>query len=158
MSEMSAPITDQPAGAEQPTTSRRALLCCGAAVLAGGSVLAVAGCGPTDNIAKGDAKAASSGPVDLGPASAVPVGGGKVFADQRIVVTQPSAGQYKAFSARCTHAGCLVDQVTSKVIQCPCHGSQFNMADGTVANGPAASPLPAYQVTVSGGNLTVTPS
>ncbi|MGF1426956.1 Rieske (2Fe-2S) protein [Kitasatospora sp. LaBMicrA B282] len=150
-----APSAAAAEAAEQSTTTRRALLCCGAAVLAGGSALAVAGCGPTNSIAKGDAQT-SAGPVDLGPASAVPVGGGKVFADQRIVVTQPTAGQYKAFSARCTHAGCLVDQVTKNLIQCPCHGSRFNFADGTVANGPAQSPLPAYQVTVSGGNLTVT--
>ncbi|MCX4746270.1 Rieske (2Fe-2S) protein [Kitasatospora sp. NBC_01287] len=146
----------QATGSTEPTTTRRTLLCCGAAVLAGGSALAVAGCGPSNSIAKGDSKSSSSGPVDLGPATAVPVGGGKVFADQRIVVTQPSAGQYKAFSARCTHAGCLVDQVKDNLIQCPCHGSRFNVADGSVADGPAPSPLPSYQVTVTGGNLSVT--
>jgi Rieske Fe-S protein len=142
---------------QTPTTTRRTLLCCGAAALAGGSALALSGCSSSGGSAKSEAKAPPS-PVDLGDASAVPVGGGKVYPDQRIVVTQPTAGQYKAFSARCTHAGCLVDQVKSNLIQCPCHGSRFNIADGTVADGPAPSPLPSYQVAVAGGKLTVTPS
>lgn len=141
---------------QTPTTTRRTLLCCGAAALAGGSALVLSGCESSGG-SKSQAKAAPT-PVDLGDASAVPVGGGKVYADQRIVVTQPTAGEYKAFSARCTHAGCLVDQVKNNQIQCPCHGSRFNIADGSVADGPAPSPLPSYQVAVAGGKLTVTPS
>lgn len=89
---------------QKPTTTRRTLLCCGAAALAGGSALTLSGCDSSGGSAKSEAKAPPS-PVDLGDASAVPVGGGKVYPDQRIVVTQPTAGQYKAFSARCTHAG-----------------------------------------------------
>ncbi|MCC9306405.1 Rieske (2Fe-2S) protein [Kitasatospora sp. RB6PN24] len=156
---------------ESPVTSRRTLLCCGAAVLAGGSALAVAGCsssaGSTDSSAgstNGSAgSSATSGqksaaPVQLGPASAVPVGGGTVYREQRIVVTQPTQGQYKAFSARCTHAGCIVDQVAAGTIQCPCHGSRFAIADGSVTDGPAPKPLPDYPVTVDNGQLTVTPS
>ncbi|MFJ6621670.1 Rieske (2Fe-2S) protein [Kitasatospora sp. NPDC091335] len=137
-----------------PTASRRTLLCGAAAVLAAGGTVAVTGCGSSASGGSGAAK----GPVDLGPASAVPEGGGKVFREQKIVVTQPAAGQYKAFSAKCTHAGCIVDQVKNAQIQCPCHGSRFAVADGAVQDGPAPSPLPAYTVTVEGGNLKVTPS
>jgi Rieske Fe-S protein len=144
--------------AESSTTSRRTLLCCGAAVLAGGSALAVSGCASSANSSNSSTSAQSQGPVQLGPASDVPVGGGKVYRDKRIVVTQPTQGQYKAFSARCTHAGCIVDQVDSGTIQCPCHGSRFAIADGSVTDGPAPSPLPSYPVTVQGGQLTVTPS
>ncbi|MGW7442734.1 Rieske (2Fe-2S) protein [Kitasatospora sp. NPDC054795] len=137
-----------------PTASRRTLLCGAAAVLAAGGTVAVTGCSSSSS----SGNSAPKGPVDLGPASAVPEGGGKVYREQKIVVTQPTAGQYKAFNARCTHAGCLVDQVKNNQIQCPCHGSRFAITDGAVQDGPAPSPLPAYTVTVEGGNLKVTPS
>ncbi|MFD4658900.1 Rieske (2Fe-2S) protein [Kitasatospora sp. NPDC058444] len=136
-----------------PAASRRTLLCGAAAVLAAGGTVAVTGCSSSSSD-----HGAPKGPVDLGPASAVPEGGGKVYREQKIVVTQPTAGQYKAFNARCTHAGCLVDQVKNNQIQCPCHGSRFASTDGAVQDGPAPSPLPAYTVTVEGGNLKVTPS
>ncbi|MFJ2865362.1 Rieske (2Fe-2S) protein [Kitasatospora sp. NPDC087314] len=139
-----------------PATSRRTLLCGAAAVLATGGAVAVTGCGSATS--SSGASTAAKGPVDLGPASAVPEGGGKVFREQKIVVTQPAAGEYKAFSAKCTHAGCIVDQVKNQQIQCPCHGSRFAITDGAVQDGPAPSPLPAYTVTVDGGNLKVTPS
>ncbi|MEV7773267.1 Rieske (2Fe-2S) protein [Kitasatospora sp. NPDC086791] len=142
-----------------PTASRRTLLCGAAAVLAAGGTVAVTGCGSSSSSSSSSGTAsAPQGPVDLGPASAVPEGGGKVFREQKIVVTQPTAGQYKAFSAKCTHAGCIVDQVQKEQIQCPCHGSRFGIVDGAVQDGPAPSPLPAYTVTVEGGNLKVTPS
>ncbi|MBV2151475.1 Rieske (2Fe-2S) protein [Kitasatospora sp. SUK 42] len=139
-----------------PATSRRTLLCGAAAVLAAGGTVAVTGC--SSSASSSGSSSAPKGPVDLGPASAVPEGGGKVFREQKIVVTQPTAGQYKAFSAKCTHAGCIVDQVKKEQIQCPCHGSRFAIADGAVQDGPAPSPLPAYTVTVEDGNLKVTPS
>ena len=92
------------------------------------------------------------GPV-LGPVSDVPVGGGKVFTDAKIVVTQPTAGQYKAFTAVCTHAGCLVAKVENNTIDCPCHGSKYSVTDGSVVGGPAPAPLAAVNVTVKGGNI-----
>ncbi|WP_433002916.1 Rieske (2Fe-2S) protein [Kribbella sp. CA-294648] len=88
----------------------------------------------------------------LGPVSDVPVGGGKVFAD-KIVVTQPKAGEYKGFSAICTHKGCPVKTVENNTINCPCHGSKFSVEDGSVKAGPATSPLAPIQVTVQGGNI-----
>lgn len=139
--------------AESPATSRRTLLCGAAAVLAvGGGTLAVAGCSSSSS------GGSSAGPVEVGPAADVPVGGGKVYREQKIVVTQPTEGQYKAFSAKCTHAGCIVDQVKASQIQCPCHGSRFSITDGAVQEGPAPTPLPSYQVAVEGGNLKVTKS
>ena len=79
----------------------------------------------------------------LGPVSDVPVGGGKVFQDAKIVVTQPTAGQYKGFTAVCTHAGCIVRTVENNTIDCPCHGSKYNATDGSVVGGPAPAPLAA---------------
>ncbi|HET6295434.1 MAG TPA: Rieske (2Fe-2S) protein [Kribbella sp.] len=98
------------------------------------------------------APAGGGGPV-LGPTSSVPVGGGMVFSDAKIVVTQPTAGQYKAFTAVCTHMQCLVTKVENDTIDCPCHGSKFNASDGTVANGPASRPLAPVTITVQGGNI-----
>ena len=89
----------------------------------------------------------------LGPVSDVPVGGGKVFADAKVVVTQPTAGQYKGFTAICTHQQNPVGSVEDGKIVCPFHGSKFNIADGSVANGPAREPLASVAVSVEGGNL-----
>jgi Rieske Fe-S protein len=80
----------------------------------------------------------------------IPVGGGKVFADQKVVVTQPTAGTVKAFSATCTHAGCTVSEVLDGTINCTCHGSKFRVADGSVAGGPAGRPLPPVAIAVQG--------
>ena len=89
----------------------------------------------------------------LGMASAVPVGGGMVYTAAKVVVTQPSKGEYKAFSAVCTHVGCLCNQVADGTINCPCHGSKFKITDGSVVAGPAPAPLAAKTVTVSGGKI-----
>ncbi len=86
----------------------------------------------------------------------VPVGGGKILPDQKVVVTQPSKGRFEAFSAICTHAGCLVGDISGGQIVCPCHGSRFSITDGSVISGPAPAPLPAKKVKVSGGEISVT--
>ncbi|MEV4115882.1 Rieske (2Fe-2S) protein [Nonomuraea sp. NPDC049695] len=83
----------------------------------------------------------------------IPEGGGKVFENEKIVVTQPSAGEFKAFTAVCTHAGCTVATVSNKTINCPCHGSKFNINDGSVANGPAGEPLAEKKITVDGDKI-----
>lgn len=82
----------------------------------------------------------------------VPVGSG-VIVDE-VVVTQPTAGVFKGFSTTCTHAGCAVNKVANGTIDCPCHGSKFNL-DGSVANGPATKPLEAKAVTVQGDSIVL---
>ena len=95
-------------------------------------------------------------PVDaLAKVSDIPVGGGKIFKNEKIVVTQPKAGTIKAFSAICTHQGCMVGSV-DKTIDCPCHGSKFSITDGSVVETPASSPLAAVNVTVTGGSIVLT--
>jgi Rieske Fe-S protein len=82
----------------------------------------------------------------------VPVGSGVIVDD--VVVTQPTAGVFKGFSSSCTHKGCAVNKVADGTIDCPCHGSKFNL-DGTVANGPAAKPLESKAVSVQGDSIVL---
>jgi nitrite reductase/ring-hydroxylating ferredoxin subunit len=89
-------------------------------------------------------------------ASDVPVGGGTILKAQKLVVTQPSKGDFKAFTAICTHQGCTVGQVTGGQIVCPCHGSHFSIKDGSPVSGPAQAPLASKKVSVSGGQISVT--
>lgn len=89
-------------------------------------------------------------------ASDVPVGGGAIFPDEKLVVTQPAKGDFKAFSAVCTHQGCAVAEVTDGEIVCNCHGSHFSIDTGEPVEGPAKAPLGGKKVTVKGGRITVT--
>ncbi|MGA8047807.1 MAG: Rieske (2Fe-2S) protein [Dermatophilaceae bacterium] len=85
----------------------------------------------------------------------VPVGGGLVVQAEQVVITQPSEGQFKAFSAVCPHQGCLVADVRDGEIVCPCHGSRFTVDTGDVVGGPAPRGLEERQVTVTGDGIAV---
>jgi Rieske Fe-S protein len=76
-----------------------------------------------------------------------------VFSAEKVVVTQPAAGEFKGFSAVCTHLQCLVDKVANGTIDCPCHGSKYSVKNGSVVSGPAPSPLPAQAIKVAGGKI-----
>jgi Rieske Fe-S protein len=89
----------------------------------------------------------------LARTSDIPVGGGTVLAEQDVVVTQPAAGEFRAFSATCTHQGCPVTEVDDGTINCNCHGSKFAVADGSVVDGPAETGLPERRITVSGSEI-----
>jgi len=91
----------------------------------------------------------------LARTSEIEPGGGRIFGEQKVVVTQPTAGQFKAFSSTCTHQGCQVAAVEGGTINCNCHGSKFAVADGSVVDGPAGRPLPARQITVSNGTISL---
>jgi Rieske Fe-S protein len=138
---------------------RRCLL----AAAAAGAVVALTGCstyGGDQEAAPAPAapapavpSGASAGGAGLVALADVPVGGGKVLADAKLVITQPTAGTVKAFSAVCTHQGCTVADVANGTINCPCHGSRFRIADGSVAGGPAPRPLPPVTVSVRDGQV-----
>ena len=96
---------------------------------------------------------AASGAAVLASTSSVPVGGGKILTGQQIVITQPTAGSFKAFTAVCTHQGCIVSTVADGTIDCPCHGSKFSVKDGSVVNGPAPSPLAPVAIKVQGTSI-----
>jgi Rieske Fe-S protein len=172
--EPSAPVSGEPSTPASgrrrsaPGPSRRVLLGAAAGV---GAVGLLAACGGDDGdaAATGSPSASASGgasaaPSDSGSAGGdaaaalaktadVPVGGGVVIAAQKVVVTQPTAGEFKAFSATCTHMACTVGSVSNGTINCPCHGSKFAVADGSVKQGPAGRPLPEVSVKVEGDSV-----
>ncbi|WP_328746010.1 Rieske (2Fe-2S) protein [Streptomyces sp. NBC_00285] len=124
------------------------------ALLATGATALTVGCGQYGgNSDSGSSSVEASAGTELARTGDIPVGGGKIFKDEKVVVTQPKKGEFKAFSNICTHQGCAVTSVSGGTINCPCHGSKFNIADGSVANPPAAKPLPEQQITVSGDSI-----
>lgn len=94
-----------------------------------------------------------SGGTPLTSTAEVPVGGGIVVSAEKVVITQPAAGEFKAFTSICTHQGCEVSRVEDNVISCPCHGSRYSAEDGSVEQGPAPAPLAEVAVTVEGDQI-----
>ncbi|MEU9060751.1 Rieske (2Fe-2S) protein [Streptomyces sp. NPDC048430] len=122
-------------------------------VLTAGAAALVTGCGSSGGGGGEESSPPASGDAELARTSDIPAGGGTIFEDRRIVVTQPAAGRFKAFSAVCTHAGCIVSSVADGTIDCACHGSRFSITDGAVERGPATRPLPAERITVEGDRI-----
>lgn len=152
--------------------NRRRALTGSAAIAVGVPVLAACGSDdastgtdPTDSTSPSPTDASPSEPsadgtetpsagAALASASAVPVGGCFVNADAKVVVTQPTEGDFKAFSAVCTHQGCLVESSSDGEIPCPCHGSRFSLEDGSPVTGPATAALAAVEISVDGDSIT----
>ncbi|MEU6733666.1 Rieske (2Fe-2S) protein [Streptomyces physcomitrii] len=132
-------------------TRRTALAAAGTAGLSA----ALAACGGSgDSGPSGDAPSGGgSAGAALGRTSEIPVGGGKIFGDEKVVVTQPEKGRFKAFSSICTHRQCQVASVGDGTINCNCHGSRFSIEDGSVQAPPATRPLPEKKIEVTGGQV-----
>ena len=129
---------------------RNALTGAAAALVA---VPGLSACGADEpTVDKDPEPATKSGP--LAATSDIPEGGGKIFPNERVVVTQPSAGEFNCFSAVCTHQGCLVSEVT-ETIDCKCHLSKFSLTDGSPVSGPATSALGEVEISVSGDSISL---
>ncbi|MFE3603602.1 Rieske (2Fe-2S) protein [Streptomyces sp. NPDC059096] len=126
------------------------------AALAGVAGLGAAACSTDSKLGHAETPTPTA-PVELGAASDVPVGGAKLYKEERVVVSCPEKGRYKAFSAQCTHAGCLLGSLEGTVGDCPCHGSKFDVTTGQVLHGPATVPLPEVPVTETDGKLVAGP-
>lgn len=117
--------------------------------------------GPSSSATEGSSAPSESAPPAQEPAaglvatSEVPVGGGVVLPDDNLVVVQPTEGEFKAYSATCTHTGTQVSQVDGAAIGCPAHGSRFSITDGAPLNGPAAAPLPEVGVLVDNDQVVL---
>jgi Rieske Fe-S protein len=159
-------VTDDRVSKTAGDASRRTVM--SGIVGVGVGVPLLAACGSDDSESAGssgsgaDSGGASDGGGDsasasgsIGKTSEVPVGGAKIFKAEKVVVSQPSEGEFKAFSTVCTHQGCPITKMDGDEIECGCHGSRFAVADGSVANGPATKPLEELKATVKGDNLTV---
>ena len=102
----------------------------------------------------GQAGAMTTGTV-LASAKEIPVGSGKIFPAHQVVVTQPTKGKFHAFSAVCTHVGCILNKISNGTIDCPCHGSEFRITDGSLVTGPANGPLPKKNIKIVKGKVVL---
>lgn len=130
---------------DHPCLQRRQLLVAAGALGVGVPLLAA--CGPDE---KKDTPPESG--TELTTTGEVPVGGGVIIGN--VVVTQPTEGDFRAFSAVCTHARCLVTKVDTSIV-CPCHGSKFALFDGAVEQGPANDALPSVAIDVKASTISV---
>jgi nitrite reductase/ring-hydroxylating ferredoxin subunit len=135
-----------------------------AAVGAAGLTVALTACGSEDKASDpsteqgatgGGAANEEAGGAALAKTSDIPEGSGKIFKDEKVVVSQPTAGDYKAFSTVCTHRDCPMVDLKDDIISCTCHGSRFSVLDGSVKKGPAVEPLEAKQISVKGDSITL---
>src|SRR5262245_17872810 len=129
-------------------TSRRSVLTAAGGIGIVGAAAALGGCGTYDSTqpppppppppppqqkppatTAGGGGGAGGGDVAdaLAKTGDIPVGGGKIFADQQVVVTQPEPGTFLGFNTTCTHQGCAVTSVAGGTINCPCHGSKYHL-------------------------------
>lgn len=125
-------------------------------VLATGAALpALAACGnPSEDPTLKQVPKASAGTF-LVRSQDVPVGGCHVIASAATVVTQPTPGEFKAFSGVCTHKHCFLASSSEGFIPCRCHGSHFDLRNGSVLEGPAERSLEEYDITVEDGRVTL---
>ncbi|MFL0459511.1 ubiquinol-cytochrome c reductase iron-sulfur subunit [Kytococcus sedentarius] len=149
MTHLPSPCSTCPSHPARPGPSRRQVVT-GATAVAAFGVPTLAAC--SDDPGTSGRPGVNTVSVAAGD---VPVGGGVI--QEGWVVTQPTEGDFKAFSAECTHQGCAVSEVADGQIICSCHGSYFAIADGAPTAGPATKPLAGAAVEEADGQLTISP-
>ena len=139
-----------------PHVSRRtALSTTGGVAIAG----ALAACGASSKSAPASSPSGATSRT-LAKVSDVPVGSVFQYTNPQDgtpgYLFQPKAGTFLAFSAVCSHMGCIVnfDQVAN-VFQCPCHGANYDGTTGEVTSGPAPLPLAKPKVEVVGDEIVL---
>jgi len=144
--------------------SRRQFVRLGAALGLGAACAPLASCGGFAEVEPGGGRPLSGGPEvgegdTIAEASGVKPGSAVPFVDastgEQAVLLRLEDGEFAAYSAICTHQGCIVGYDGEEdTLECPCHGSIFDPEDGAeVLNGPATKPLPEIPVRVEGGEV-----
>jgi Rieske Fe-S protein len=169
-------MSTEPDEARLAVTSRRTLFV-GAGAVGAGALLAA--CGNGDDVSEpgpppetqddrpGDGP--ETAPEDDGPddgadgvlaqVDEIEVGGGVIVGSERVVITQPTEGDFRGFSAICTHMGCTVSSIGDGTINCACHGSQYSIEDGSVVRSApeltpdTQNPLPEVDISVDGDRI-----
>ena len=88
------------------------------------------------------------GELDDGAMTTVDVGG-------ELVAVARSNGSYYAFDDTCTHEECSLSEgiLTGTEVDCPCHGSVFDLRTGEALVGPALESVQTYRVRVEAGRI-----
>ena len=134
-----------------PISRRHAL---GGAAGVGLGLPLLAACGGDDGGTTASEPEAAPGE-SLTTTAEVPVGSGVILEDAKVVVTQPTEGEFVGFGIACTHQGCAVQEISPDGIGCPCHGSVFDVGTGEPTKGPASSPLSRVELVVEGDEITL---
>ncbi len=140
---------------KQGAASRRAVM--GGVVGLGVGVPLLAACG-SDSESESTGGSSGTGTTStgaIGKTSDVPVGSAKIYKGEKVMVSQPTEGDFKAFSTICTHERCPITKLDGDEIECTCHFSRFKTSDGSVVKGPAKKPLSELTVTVKGDEISV---
>ena len=147
----------------EPT--RRSIITNGSAAVLASSALLLAACAPAprkpgtgNQVPPAQIPVASRLPqgTELMQVAGIPVGGtaAATVDGQEFLLAQPAEGSIVAFSAICTHQGCIVSAALTE-FDCSCHGSRFDAATGNVLAGPAPRPLHPVAVTIADGAVVV---
>jgi Rieske Fe-S protein len=137
--------------------SRRSVLAASATAC---SACALAACAPAGDGGEAGGKPAPAttggAVVQILKLTDVPVGGSAngEAAGQEILIHRADETTVLAYSAVCTHQGCTVAPAGEE-FRCPCHGSVFSAADGSVLDGPALKPLQRFAAAIDGEWITV---
>jgi len=151
----SEPPADAAAASPSGVLLRRRELLLAAGV---GGLVTIAGCSAGSGQSPGRTRGAGGSSLPPGTVLAkvadVPVGGSisATASGKDVLIARPTASDVVAFSAVCTHMGCIVDPAGNE-FHCPCHGSRYDAATGAVKSGPAPTALPAIAVHVVAGDI-----
>lgn len=105
-----------------------------------------------------NADTGTGGPVDVGKVEDFAAGSGTVVSvnDKPVIIVSNKGTGLKAFSAICTHLGCVVAwDLHKNVIHCPCHDGIFNATTGAVVSGPPPSALSGYELAIKDGRVLI---
>ncbi|MHA7270524.1 QcrA and Rieske domain-containing protein [Arthrobacter sp. HLT1-20] len=145
----------------EPTLTRRNALRTTTAATGAACALALVGCTPNGATSPAQGNVPSEiptggTPYQVGKVSELPVGSSAAGTANGVDVMlfRPDETTVLAYTDICTHAGCKVAP-NGADFKCPCHGSTFKGADGTVVSGPAKAALPRFGAAIDGEWITV---